>query len=262
MKKIVVSLFLLYSFLCFAKETILVQGAMDMEIEHLVNALEGKTKEQFGSWTFWKGNIGKNTVIVSRTEIGLTNASAATTLGIEKYSPTIIINQGTSGGHDPKLHSGDIVLAKATVNIGAVRTERKEYGIPENPRDGIFFEDVQCLRNQKEEIIKHMKFYSDETLLKLAKNIKYTKGNLILGVVASADQWNRELERIQFLHHKYGSSTEEMETVAVAQVSKAFGIPFLGVRILSNSEIHQESFNPKTALWCQEYVLELIKNIP
>lgn len=160
------------------------------------------------------------------------------------------------------MHSGDIVLAKATVNIGAVRTERKEYGIPENPRDGIFFEDVQCLRNQKEEIIKHMKFYSDETLLKLAKNIKYTKGNLILGVVASADQWNRELERIQFLHHKYGSSTEEMETVAVAQVSKAFGIPFLGVRILSNSEIHQESFNPKTALWCQEYVLELIKNIP
>lgn len=61
---------------------------------------------------------GDKIVVVSRTEIG-----------IIKYFPDLIINQGTSGGHDPKLHAGDIVLAEKVINIGAVKTERKEYEI-------------------------------------------------------------------------------------------------------------------------------------
>ena len=52
-----------------------------------------------------------------------------------------------------------------------------------------------------------------------------------------------------------------METVAAAQVAKAFNIPFMGVRILSNTDIHNEDFNPKTAIWCQEYTIELIKKL-
>jgi nucleoside phosphorylase len=32
--------------------------------------------------------------------------------------PIAIINQGTSGGHDPDLHVYDIVLGKYTTNIG------------------------------------------------------------------------------------------------------------------------------------------------
>ena len=61
---------------------------------------------------------GDKIVVVLRTEIG-----------IIKYFPDLIINQGPSGGHDPKLHAGDIVLAEKVINIGAVKTERKEYGI-------------------------------------------------------------------------------------------------------------------------------------
>ena len=52
-----------------------------------------------------------------------------------------------------------------------------------------------------------------------------------------------------------------MDTSASAQVAKAYNIPFLGVRVLSNTDIHNEDFNPKTALWCQEYVVNIIKNI-
>ena len=128
MKKIILGLFVLTTSL-FAKETILVQGAMDIETEYLIKSLSNPVKEQVASWSFWKGEIGDKTVVVSRTEIGITNASAATTLGITKYSPDLIINQGTSGGHDPKLHAGDIVLAEKVINIGAVKTERKEYEI-------------------------------------------------------------------------------------------------------------------------------------
>lgn len=260
MKKLMIGLFLVSSSL-FAKEIILVQGAMDIETEYLIKSLSNPVKEQVASWTFWKGEIGDKTVVVSRTEIGITNASAATTLGITKYSPDLVINQGTSGGHDPKLHSGDIVLADKIVNIGAVRTERKEYGIPADDKDGIFFEDVQRIRDSKGNTVDYPHFSSDEKVMETAKTIDYKNGKVVVGTIGTADQWNRELERIKFIHERYGTSAEEMETVAAAQVAKAFNVPFMGVRILSNTDIHNEDFNPETAIWCQEYTVDLIKKL-
>lgn len=260
MKKIILGLFMLTTSL-FAKETILVQGAMDIETEYLIKALSNPVKEQIASWTFWKGEIGNKTVIVSRTEIGITNASAATTIGIMKYSPNLIINQGTSGGHDPKLHAGDIVLAEKIINIGAVRTERKEYGIPADDKDGIFFEDVQRIRDSKGNTVDYPYFSSEKKIIDIAKKIDYKNGKIVVGTIGTADQWNRELERIKFIHERYNTSAEEMETVAAAQVAKAFNIPFMGVRILSNTDIHNEDFNPQTAIWCQEYTVELIKKL-
>ncbi|MGL5798183.1 MAG: 5'-methylthioadenosine/S-adenosylhomocysteine nucleosidase [Cetobacterium sp.] len=260
MKKLITG-FLVASSLTFSKETILVQGAMDMEVDFLIKNLENSTQNHIGSWTFWKGNIGEHEVIVSRTEVGLVNAAAATAIGIEKYNPTIIINQGTSGGHDFSLHTGDIVLGTEVINIGAIRTERKEEGISENMRDGIFFDVVQRLRDKDNKLTTYKSFESDSDLIKIAKKTKYPNGKLSEGVIGSADQWNREIERIKYLNTTFKTQTEEMESVAVAQTAKAYNIPFLAIRVLSNTEIHNEEFNPKTALWCQEYTVSVIKNI-
>ena len=54
MKKLMIGLFLVSSSL-FAKEIILVQGAMDIETEYLIKSLSNPVKEQVASWTFWKG---------------------------------------------------------------------------------------------------------------------------------------------------------------------------------------------------------------
>lgn len=260
MKKIITGFLLLSSF-TFSKEIILVQGAMDMEVDYLVKSLKNPTKEHIGSWTFWRGTLENHEVIISRTEVGLVNAAAATTIGIEKYSPTIIINQGTSGGHDASLHTGDIVLGTEIINIGAMRTDRKEEGVPENIRDTIFFDVVQRLRDENDNLTTYKNFISDSSLIEIAKNTNYSQGKISLGAIGSADQWNREIERIKHLNTTFKTQTEEMESVAVAQVAKAYNIPFLAIRILSNTEIHNEEFNPKTALWCQEFTTEVIKNI-
>lgn len=101
-----------------------------------------------------------------------------------------------------------------------------------------------------------MFFYSDDNLIKIAKNIPYVNGRIVEGTIGSADQWNGELERINILHNKYNTSVEEMETVAAAQVSKAFSIPFIGIRVLSNTYWHNEYFNPETAVWCSDFVID------
>ncbi|MGL4537482.1 MAG: 5'-methylthioadenosine/S-adenosylhomocysteine nucleosidase, partial [Cetobacterium sp.] len=230
-------------------------------VDYLIKTLKNPNKQHIGSWTFWKGNLGKHEVIVSRTEVGLVNAAAATTIGIEKYKPTIIINQGTSGGHDFSLHTGDIVLGTDIINIGAIRTERKEESVPENIRDGIFFDVVQRLRDSNNNLVTYKNFSSNSNLIEIAQKTSYSNGKISLGVIGSADQWNREIERIKYLNTTFKTQTEEMESVAVAQIAKAYDIPFLAIRVLSNTEIHNEEFNPKTALWCQEFTVNVINNI-
>jgi nucleoside phosphorylase len=66
---------------------IVVQGALDSELQPLLAALEGKERIQIAAWTFWRGRIGVKRVVVSRTEVGPINAVAATTLAVVSFKP-------------------------------------------------------------------------------------------------------------------------------------------------------------------------------
>src|SRR5512137_2469344 len=88
---------------------IVVQGAVDTELQPLLAALEGKEPIQIAAWTFWRGRIGGRTVVVSRTEVGPVNAATATTLAIQNFRPRLIINQGTAGAAVADLKLFDIV---------------------------------------------------------------------------------------------------------------------------------------------------------
>ncbi|MBE3580437.1 MAG: MTA/SAH nucleosidase [Thermoanaerobacteraceae bacterium] len=239
---------------------LVVQGAMDLEIQELVKALDNPKEITFGSWTFWQGTIDNLPVVVSRTEVGITNAAAATLLAIEKFHPWAIINQGTSGGHDPSLHRFDIVLGEKAINYGKFKSNHRDYGQGTNPLEWIP-EDVTLSLDGKR--ISFHGFEGDQELLKIAESVasSYQYGRVVRGVIGTADEWNRELDRIKWAHERLGTSVEEMETASAAQVARAYNIPFLGIRILSNSEPQNENWDPKAGAYCQEYVLQVIKAI-
>jgi adenosylhomocysteine nucleosidase len=52
-----------------------------------------------------------------------------------------------------------------------------------------------------------------------------------------------------------------METAAAALVAKAYAIPFIGIRVLSNTDLHGEEFEPQTAIHCQQFVIEYTKKL-
>jgi len=115
---------------------VLVQGAIDAEIQPLLAALEGPRVTQISAWTFWEGRIGSQRVVVSRTEMGPINAVAATVLGVERYKPMLIINQGTAGAHNPALGLWDIVIGEQTVDYSAYSSEHTDAGSGVQPRAG------------------------------------------------------------------------------------------------------------------------------
>lgn len=237
---------------------IVIQGAMDVEVMDMVAALQNVKEITYGSWTFWLGTLENYPVIISRTEVGLTNAAAATTIAIEKFNPCLIINQGTSGGHDPALHRYDIVLGETSVNFGKFKSEHGDPGQGIHPEKWIPENLSLRLDGQK---VAYSEFKGDQEVLEIAKSVAptYQYGKVVTGVIASADEWNRELDRIKWVHDTFNSSVEEMETASAAQVAEAYKVPFLGIRILSNSEWHGEDFDVKAGSYCQEYTLEVVK---
>jgi adenosylhomocysteine nucleosidase len=257
-----VCLLLVSAFSCAQNAPILVQGAMDIETDRLVQALDKTQEITVGSWTFWQGEINGYPVIVSRTEVGLANAAAATTVAIERFKPRLIINQGTSGGHDPALQRGDIVIGEKSFNMGAYQVEFTERGQGIHPKKWKNFDVTMRLRDNGRQV-EHQSFAADKALVDKAMAMadRYTQGKVVKGVIGSADEWNREVDRIDWFHQTYGTSVEEMETSAAALVAEAYKVPFVGIRVLSNTDLHNQSFSPQTAANCQLFVLDYMKSL-
>jgi len=252
-----------FSFAQQVSGPIVVQGAMPVEAERFAQRLDNPKEIEIGGWRFWRGTVEGYPVVVSETLKGMSNASAATAIAATQFHPVAIINQGTAGGHDPALKVYDIVLGKYSVNLGAFKSPHKQ---PGEGSDSLQWKPMDLLaskgsagEDKKPHSIR--KFPADAQLLSVAESVKasYSKGNVVEGVIGSADMWNSELDRIHSFHRQYQTSVEEMETASAAQIAAAFDIPFIGIRVLSNNITNQGAYDPQTGLACQDYVYQVVK---
>ncbi|MBJ9955186.1 MULTISPECIES: 5'-methylthioadenosine/S-adenosylhomocysteine nucleosidase [unclassified Acinetobacter] len=243
-----------------ALQPIVIQGALPVESEQMAAKLNNATVETVGGWKFWKGTYQGYPVIISKTRMGMSNAAAATAIAIERYQPIAIINQGTSGGHDPDLKVYDIVLGRYTTNIGAFRTPKKALGEGSNALEWNEAFDVLPDDESDPEPIAIRKFEADADLLMAAHRAQknYVQGKVVEGTIGSADVWNNELDRIAYLHKNYGTAVEEMEAASVAQIASQFKVPFLGIRVLSNNITNGGAYDAGTGEACQHYVLDVV----
>lgn len=245
-----------------AERPILIEGPMPIEAENFAKKLDKVKVEKSGTFVFYKGKLDGYPVIVAKTGKGMENTAAVTALAIEKYKPIAIINQGTSGGHDPSLNVFDIVLGKRVTNIGSLKTETKNAGEGMDPSQWIPMDLMASEGSGADANADKVRYYEgDKDLLAAANAVKhlYTKGKVVEGTIGSADFWNNEVDRINWIHEKYGTSVEEMEGAAAAQIADAYDVPFLGIRILSNNKTNGGAYNPNTAAANQEYVYDVVK---
>lgn len=245
------------------KEPIAVQGAMDVEVSALLDAMGDYKEEKYGNFSFYVGEIEDIPVVVSRTEVGMVNAAASTTLLIEKYHPKAIINQGTAGGHDPNIHVFDTVIGTEVMNIGSFRSEHLDEGQGMKPEKWIHM--TTDIREADGETKEYAALPSDEKLVEAALSVadQYEYGEVVEGKIGSADWWNREIDRIHWFHEDFGTSAEEMEAFAVAQVAHLQDVPFLSLRTISNSEVTDDNIEDleKAGQYGAEFSVEVVKAI-
>lgn len=235
---------------------ILIEGAMNIEIEKLVRALKKPTVYNFSNYLFVAGTYKDYPVVVLRTEQGLANAAASTVIGIKEFNPIAVINQGTAGAHVTNLHNDNIVIGETSVNIAAYRTEYtpEGAGIDMTKQDmrGTFAYD-----ETSKEFKLNTAYESDTKLLSIAESVadSHSEFTTLKGTISSADSWIELVDYMKFLNEKYGSLCEEMETNAAASICKSAGVPFIGIRAISNNITNDETFSVDTAATCQNFVL-------
>jgi adenosylhomocysteine nucleosidase len=244
-------------------QPVIVQGAMQLEIEKLVGRLDNASIERVGGWTFWRGSLDGRPVIVSKTLKGMSNAAAATVIGIEHYHPRAIVNQGTAGGHDPGLHLYDIVVGGSSVNIEAFKSRYRSAGTGSSPLDWMPLDLTasEGSAGNDPSARRPARFLADGPLLAAARQARgaYTRGRVVEGVIGSSDVWNEEIDRVAWFHTTFGTSVEEMETASAAQIASLFNVPFLGIRVVSNNITNGGAYNPKTGEACEDYVYQVVK---
>lgn len=243
------------------KPSILIQGAMDTETGYLIAHLEDAECITLGNWKFYTGFLGvhREPVVISRTYQGMVNAAAATSLALANFSPKAVINQGIGGGHDMHFHRGDIVLGERIVPMGAMvrRFSERGAGISETDFEPL---PIEIYNRRKEHTEKVLDFPCHTRLLAIAEQVEspYRTGR---GVIGSADEWNNQIDRIALLRERYKTAVEDMESAAPAQLCLSYGIPFIGIRILSNSIVNGEEFDESVGIDGQKYILKYVETL-
>jgi adenosylhomocysteine nucleosidase len=236
---------------------LLVEGAVDFEIAPLLDALQGKQQVQIGSWTYWTGRIGAKSVVIARTEQGPINAAASTAFAIDHFHPAAIVDEGTAGAHNPDYDVFDIVLGANTTDFSGYKSDHKDAGA------GIDVSQWKPmpheLRIGGREAKSFTAFPGDRALLAAARNVVYEKGKLRVGNIGSAYSFNRQIDFALWARQTWGTDSEDMESAYAAGVAAGMQIPFLAIRIISNSEYTHPKFERVAGTYCAQFVVDLIR---
>lgn len=227
----------------------------DTELNILKSSSEIENKVEMKTCTFYETKMYDYPVVLCCSDIGCIQASNAITIGIMKYNPIVIINEGLAGGHGKNIHKNDIIVGVEAININSIRTSTRKENKGVNALE---WELVTFIKGKDDEL-KIEK--ADESLVQCVKNIEkeYTKGKVIYGRIGSGDVWNNEADRIMHLHQKYNTLCEEMEGIAIYQIANQYHIPVIGIRIISNNEVLNEKYDISTGVELQHFLKKLIK---
>lgn len=191
-------------------------GAMDEEVELLKSKLVDRKDTTIAGCEFHEGTIHDVEVVLLKSGIGKVNAAIGTTLLIELFKPTVIINTGSAGGLNDRLNVGDIVIS----------TEVR-YNDVDATIFGYEFGQVPAMP---------AKYEPHESLVELAEKAASRVGiHSTKGLIISGDSFMSDHERVSELKRRFDDAQcSEMEAGAIAQVCYQFACPFVIIRSLSD----------------------------
>ena len=233
------------------EKVILIQGALDIEINHLLSKMKNRKDETIAGYEFYIGSINDIKVIISKTLVGVINSSIATTIGIINFKPNIIINQGIAGAYREDLHIGDVIIGEKCCNINAYKMPIKFKGEGSNP--------FEWKLNKRAKEIKFADCNLANLLEKLLKNIN--KNKIYKGILGSGDVFNREFDRMLWINDIFNNDSEDMESIGCYSVCEKFNIPCVGIRIISNNELLHEELDKEKAIELQKLLLNILNEL-
>lgn len=220
-------------------------GAMQQEVETLLERMENKNAVTVAGSTFYEGILSGLNVVVVQCGIGKVNAAICTQILCDCYHVTHIVNTGIAGSLCADLDIGDLVVSRDAMHHDFDCTA---FGYPHGKVPGM-------------EVVA---FPANENLIRLAfaaaeaVNAGHTK----IGRVASGDQFVADPALKDKIISVSNALCTEMEGAAIAHTAHRNGIPFVILRAISDkadnsAEMDYPSFEKLAAHRCAEVTTAL-----
>lgn len=226
-------------------------GAMDVEVEEIINNMAEKKTEDVGHLHFVEGLIDKTPVVIVQSGVGKVNAGICAQTLILKYNVTCVINTGIAGGIAQELSVMDTVVSTDAMYHDFDATE---FGYKRNEVPGM----------------DTISFPADEKLIELAvrtyeeglKNGKLHK-KIVKGRVATGDIFVNSSIKKSSIKGICNPVCVEMEGAAIAQACYLNKVPYVILRSISDlAENTTEVYLEKEAALENAYiVMSMIKQM-
>ena len=201
---------------------------MDIEYRQMRDALGGDT-----------GRLGNNDIVLWQCGIGKVNAAVGTMRLVQQHNPDAIISTGLAGGIDPLMQIMDVLAATQSI-----------------------YHDVDCgtglgcERGQVQGL--PVRFDADEKLLDHAlatAKLCAPQTTLRTGLICTGDQFITDRERQNEIKRHFPDGLAcDMESAAIAQTCHLLGVPFLSLRVISDTpgrtDNHRQQWEDFLASMC------------
>lgn len=191
-------------------------SATDTETRVLKESMTEFKEENVKDISFFKGKLYGRDIIFVQSGIGKVNAAITATLLIYKYNVDRIIFLGVAGSLSDKLEIGDIVIGTDVIQHDV---DVSEFGYKIGQIPGI----------------KEWALFSDEDMIEKTKKAVSEKYRLFFGRILTGDQFISGKQEKITLGKDFEALCVDMESGAVAQVCRRFGVKFLIIRSISDS---------------------------
>lgn len=192
-------------------------GAMVQELNMIKTKINNLEEQTIGIKTFYKGTINNKEVVVVLAGIGKVNAAITTSVLIENFNVTSIVNIGVAGGQNGVKHKDVVISTEVLHHDVDVTAFGNTYVHGQVPGMIPAFEADTTLIDKTEQILQ-------ET------NIPYIKGR-----IASGDQFVTSSTQLTEINKLYDDIyAVEMESAAIAQTAYLYSVPFIIYRSISD----------------------------
>ena len=185
--------------------------AMRKELDLLLPLLNDSEESRMGGFEFHCGKMGKHDVMVMQCGIGKVNAAMGTLMLVNNFAPNFVINSGVAGGADLSVNVMDVVAGAR-----------------------VAYHDVWCGPESELGQVQGLPLYFEgaSRLLKLLPE----RDDIHKGLICSGDQFIDKKEDVDRIKGDFPDALAvDMESGAIAQVCYLNKVPFLALRVISDS---------------------------
>ena len=223
-------------------------GAMEVEVETLLEQMENRTVLEKAGSVFYEGILAGIPAVVVRCGVGKVNAALCVQILCDFFAVSHIVNTGIAGSLNAELDIGDLVVS----------------------RDAMYHDFDCCAVGYAKGTVPGMPtaFPADETLISLAFSAaeQVNPGHTRVGRVASGDLFVCAPQAKADIIATTGGICTEMEGAGIAQTAYRNGVPFVILRAISDkaddsAEMDYPTFEKLAAHRCAAVVVALAERL-